>query len=138
LFQYRVDNNNYLGIVHSTSGIIFAGGTVNGQWESAYGSRGDMRGWAAGDWHHLAFTYSAAGNFMRFYVDGVLAADTNEQHYWPPPGTAPDIAIGGPLSGAAATYWLDEVQLTDRVWDRRNRHTRPALDQPARTKSGCR
>jgi hypothetical protein len=81
LFQYRVDSNNWIGVVQANSGILYAGGTVNGQWESAYGSRGDMRGWKAGEWHHLAFVYSTAGNFMRFYVDGVLAADTNEDHY---------------------------------------------------------
>ena len=33
----------------------------------------------------LAFTYSASQNFMRFYLDGILVADTNEGHYWPPP-----------------------------------------------------
>ena len=115
LFQYRVDGNNWLGVIQSDSGILYAGGTVNGQWESAYGSRGDMRGWKAGEWHHLAFTYSAAGNFMRFYVDGVLAADTNEQHYWAPPATGTDISIGGPTSGQAAHYWIDEVRLSGRV-----------------------
>jgi len=117
LFQYRVDNNNWIGVVQSTSGILYAGGTVNSQWESAYGSRGDMRGWQAGEWHHLAFTYSTAGNFMRFYVDGVLAADTNEHHYWAPPITGLTITIGGPSSGDAASYWLDEVRLSGRVAD---------------------
>ncbi len=117
LFQYRVDSNNWIGVVQSTSGILYAGGTVNGQWESAYGSRGDMRGWQAGEWHHLAFTYSTAGNFMRFYVDGILAADTNEHHYWAPPTTGLTITIGGPTSGEAAYYWLDETRLSGRVLD---------------------
>ena len=75
------------------------------------------RGWAAGEWHHLAFTYSTSGNFMRFYVDGVLVADTNEGHYWAPPTTGLTITIGGPISGDAAYYWLDEVRLSGRVAD---------------------
>jgi hypothetical protein len=118
LFQYRADSNNWIGIGQAqSSGIIYAGGTVNGQWESAYGSRGNMRGWKAGEWHHLAFTYSTAGNFMRFYVDGVLAADTNEHHYWTPPITGTEISIGGPSSGEAAYYWIDEARLSGRVAD---------------------
>jgi hypothetical protein len=117
LFQYRVDSNNWIGVVQSSSGILYAGGTVSGQWESAYGSRGNMRGWKAGEWHHLAFTYSTIGNFMRFYVDGVLAADTNEHHYWAPPSTGLTITIGGASSGAAAYYWIDEVRLSGRVAD---------------------
>jgi hypothetical protein len=115
LFQYRVDSNNWIGVSQSTSGILYAGGTVNSQWESAYGSRGSMRGWNAGEWHHLAFTYSTAGNFMRFYVDGVLTADTNEHHYWAPPSTGLTITIGGASSGTAASYLLDEVRLSGRV-----------------------
>ncbi len=113
LFQYRVDSGNWMSISQSSpGGILYAGGTVNGQWESAYGSRGDMRGWKAGEWHHLAFTYSVAGNFMRFYVDGVLAASTNEHHYWSPPATADSIAVGGPLTGQPAAYFVDEVRIT--------------------------
>jgi hypothetical protein len=118
LFQYRADSNNSISINQAqTSGILYAGGTVNGQWESAYGSRGDMRGWKAGEWHHLAFTYSTVGNFMRFYVDGVLGADTNEHHYWAPPITGTEISIGGPSSGEAAYYWIDEARISGRVAD---------------------
>ncbi len=115
LFQYRVDSNNWIGVNQASSGILYAGGTVNSQWESAYGSRGNMRGWQAGEWHHLAFTYSTVGNFMRFYVDGVLAADTNEDHYWAPPSTGLTITLGGASSGTAAYYWIDEVRLSGRT-----------------------
>ena len=57
LFHYRAPNSEYLQIAQSGSaGILCAGGSVSNQWESAYGSRGDMRSWPAGEWHHLAFT----------------------------------------------------------------------------------
>lgn len=118
LFHYRAKNGEYLQIAQSrTSGILYAGGTVSNQWESAYGSRGDIRGWRAGEWHHVAFTYSASANFMRFYIDGLLAAANNEGHYWPPAGDGAAFAIGGDLSssGNAAHYWIDECRFSGRV-----------------------
>ena len=118
LFLYRAPNGEYLQIAQSsTSGILYAGGTVSNQWESAYGGGGNMRAWRAGEWHHLAFTYSASSNFMRFYVDGALAAANNESHYWPPAGNGAVFAIGGDLStsGNAAYYWIDECRVSGRV-----------------------
>ena len=116
LFQYRAPNGEYLQIAQSrSSGILYAGGTVSNQWESAYGSKGNMRSWGSNGWHHLAFTYSAPQNFMRFYVDGSLAAANNEGHYWPPATNGTVFAIGGDLSGNAAAYWVDSVRLSGRV-----------------------
>ena len=118
LFYYSAPNGDYLQIAQSKSShILYVGGTVGGQWESAYGSHGDMSAWKAGEWHHLAFTYSAAESFMRFYVDGVLAAANNEGHYYPPASTGNVFAVGGNLSGSLASYWLDELRISRRVAD---------------------
>jgi hypothetical protein len=118
LFHYGAANGDYLQVAQSgSSGIIYVGGAVSNQWQSAYGSRGDMRAWRSNEWHHLAFTYSAAQNFMRFYVDGIQAAANNEGHYWPPAGTGAVFALGGDLSGNAAAYWVDAVRLSGRVAD---------------------
>ncbi len=112
LFQYRAPNGDDLRIAQSrTAGILYGGGTVRGQWESAYGSLASMRGWTAGEWHHLAFTWSAGGNFMRFYVDGVLTADTNEKHYWAPAATGDRFSLG------AADYAIDEVRISSAAMD---------------------
>lgn len=73
-----------------------------------------MREWRAGEWHHVVYTWSASQNRMRFYVDGVQTADTNEKHYWPPASTGDRFALGANLSGTAAHYLIDEV----RVWSR--------------------
>ena len=116
LFFYQAPDGDSLWIAQSEStGILYAGGEVDGEWQSAYGSLGNMRAWAAGEWHHLAFTYSAGGNFMRFYVDGVLAADTNEGHYWPPSAGGSDFYVGGNRWNEAAYYLLDEVRLSGRA-----------------------
>ena len=118
LFYYRSPNGDYLQIDQSGSGqVLYAGGTVAGQWESAYGARGNMSAWKAGDWHHLAFTYSAARNFMRFYVDGVLAAENNEGHYWPPGGGGNLFSVGGDLYSNTAYYLIDELRISGRVAD---------------------
>jgi hypothetical protein len=113
IFSYRAANGETMAINQARAGIVYAGGTVRGQWESAYGSRGSMNGWKAGEWHHLAFTYSTAGNWMRFYVDGILTADTNERHYWPPAATGDRFTIGG-SAGTPAAYWIDEVRTLNR------------------------
>ena len=96
LFQYQSPNGDFMQIDQSgSSQILYAGGNVNGQWESAYGSLGSMSGWKAGDWHHLAFTYSSALSIMSFYVDGVLTAANNEGHYFAPDAGGSSFAIGG-------------------------------------------
>ncbi len=117
LFFYKSGGNDYLLIGQSKdSQILYAGGTVRGEWESAYGGKAYMGSWKAGEWHHLAFTYSAAENRMRFYVDGVLTADTNEGHYWPPTADGAEFAIGGsPWWGNTAEYWIDSVRISGRA-----------------------
>jgi hypothetical protein len=116
LFHYRATNGDYLQICQSTSGILYAGGAVSNQWESAYGSRGGMFGWRTGEWHHLAFTYSSSLSVMSFYVDGLLAAQNNEGHYWPPQASGTTFSLGGDLYGnPAAAYYLDEVRCSGRV-----------------------
>ncbi|MBN1660078.1 MAG: carbohydrate binding domain-containing protein [Anaerolineae bacterium] len=113
LFFYQAPDGDSLTIAQAAdTGIVYAGGTVDGAWQSAYGARGDMRAWQAGEWHHLAFAYSASGNFMRFYVDGVLAADTNEGHYWPPSAAGTEFYVGGTRWNEGAHYFVDEVRLS--------------------------
>ena len=116
LFQYRSPNGDFIQIVQSSSSqILYAGGNVNGQWESAYGSLGSMSGWKAGDWHHLAFTYSAALNIMSFYVDGVLTAANNEGHYLAPDAGGISFAIGGDVWDNDADYLIDELRISGRM-----------------------
>ncbi len=108
LFQYRAQNGENMSISQSSdTGILYAGGTVRGQWESAYGGAGRTRLWQAGEWHHIVFTWSASASRMQFYVDGVLAADSNEHHYWPPAATADRFTLG------SEAWRIAEV----RIWD---------------------
>jgi hypothetical protein len=118
LFQYSSPNGDFMQIDQSGSGqILYAGGDVNGQWESAYGSAGTMSGWKAGDWHHLAFTFSSTLNIMSFYVDGVLTAANNEGHYYAPNAGGGSFAIGGDVWGNDAYYFIDELRISGRMAD---------------------
>ena len=108
LFRYRAANGDELTIQQSSNGgVLYGGGNVRGQWQSAYGSAASMSGWAAGEWHHLLFSWSATGNFMRFYIDGIQTADTNERHYWPPEASSTTFSLG------TEEYQIDEFMIHD-------------------------
>ncbi len=112
LFLYRAPNGDDLRVTQSrTAGVLYGGGTVQKQWQSAYGGLATTRAWRAGEWHHVLFTWSAGGNFMRFYVDGALTADTNEKRYWAPEASADRFTLG------ADEYLLDEVRIFNRPMD---------------------
>lgn len=134
LFFYPSGTDYMLIGQSKDSRILYAGGRVNGQWQSAYGTRAYMGNWKAGEWHHLAFTYSSSGNFMRFYVDGVLTADTNERRYQPPAANGGEFSIGGsPWWGNAADYWIDAVRISGRAASGEEiaaRAKRPAAPRP--------
>jgi uncharacterized protein (TIGR03437 family) len=132
LFHYRAPNGDRMVIAQSrTNGILYAGGTTAGQWQSAYGGQASMRGWKAGEWHHLAYTYSAAGNMMRFYVDGVLTADTNEKRYVPPSPAGDRFSLGGDLSAVPAHFLIDEIRISSRPMDGDEVHANARrFDQP--------
>ncbi|GAG12420.1 unnamed protein product, partial [marine sediment metagenome] len=116
LFYYHAPNGDYTMIAQSgNSGVIYAGGTVNGQWQSAYSNRATTRTWLAGQWHHIVYTFSVSNNFMRFYLDGVLMAESNEGHYWMPSLAANDFYIGARHWADAAHYLIDEVRILGRV-----------------------
>lgn len=116
LLDYRAPNGDSISIAQAgDTGILYAGGMTNGQWQSAYGALASTRYWRAGQWHHLAYTFSASGNFMRFYLDGMLFADSNEGHYWPPSGSGPSLFVGGDAEGAVAHYFIDEVRISGLI-----------------------
>jgi len=116
LFHYRAPGGDTAAIAQAgDSGIMYAGGNVDGRWQSAYGSRASTRAWHVGEWHHLSYTFSTTGGFMRFYVDGVLTADSNERRYRLPSDAGDSVFVGGNAWGAAAHYLVDEVRIAGTV-----------------------
>ena len=113
LFEYTAANGDWFAIVQASgpNGTLYAGGSIGGNWQSAWGAGADMRDWAAGEWHHLAFTWSASANRMKMFVDGALTADTNEGRYplRPPPARP---FHRRPGAGEASYYLIDEVRIS--------------------------
>jgi|GEM_PF-712064 len=117
LFEYTAPNGDWSGIVQNGSaGLIYAGGSAGGLWQSAWGG-GGIESWDSGEWHHLAFTWSASANRMQFYVDGALVADTNEGRYTPPSSAGTVFSLGGDADGNVAAYVIDEVRISARALD---------------------
>ncbi|MBI3681526.1 MAG: carbohydrate binding domain-containing protein [Acidobacteria bacterium] len=108
LFGYTAANGDTFNILESGTGnILNAAGVVAGQYQSAYNwQTASMLGWKAGEWHHAAATFSVTGNFLRFYLDGVLAGDTNEKRYVAPTATGATFQLGDP------SYLIDEVRIS--------------------------
>jgi uncharacterized protein (TIGR03437 family) len=110
MFKYQASNGDFFTIAEDSAHqgrIVYTGAQVNGQWESAYTSAGDMTAWKAGEWHHLAATFSANANHIRFYLDGVKIADNNEGHF-----SAPSAAGGSILLGSTA-FTVDELRISN-------------------------
>ena len=110
VFTFNASNGDFFTIAEDSAHqgrIVYTGAQVNGQWESAYGGAGDMTAWKAGEWHHLAATFSASANHIRFYVDGVKVADNNEGHFFSPS------AAGGSITIGSAVFTLDELRISN-------------------------
>ena len=109
IFTYRASNGDFFTIAEDSAHqgrIVYTGAQVNGQWESAYTSGGDMTVWKAGEWHHIAATFSASANHIRFYLDGVKIADNNEGHYYAPS------AAGGSIQLGSTVFTVDELRIS--------------------------
>lgn len=116
LFSYQAPNGDFLQIMQDgAQGVVYAGGMTNGQWQSAWSNSVASRTWAAGEWHHIAFSWSQSASRMKFYLDGTLAADTNEGRYLAPSAAGDRFAIGGTLNALAAGYLVDELRITGRA-----------------------
>jgi uncharacterized protein (TIGR03437 family) len=110
IFKYQASNGDYFTIAEDSAHqgrIVYTGAQVNGQWESAYNSGGDITAWKAGEWHHIAATFSASANHIRFYLDGVKIADNNEGHYYAP------TAAGGSILLGSTVFTIDELRISN-------------------------
>jgi uncharacterized protein (TIGR03437 family) len=110
IFRYSAANGDFFTIAEDSAHqgrIVYTGAQVNGQWESAYSSPGDMTAWKAGEWHHVAATFSASANHIRFYLDGVKIADNNEGHYYAPSNAGGSILLG------STVFTIDELRISN-------------------------
>lgn len=109
--SYKASNGDELVIWQVENGIICVAQWINGVYMSAYSGLGNMHGWKAKSWHHIAYTYSEKQNFMRLYLDGKPVADTNEGMYKVPRVAATTFTLGN------LHYAMDTVRFTREVYD---------------------
>jgi len=116
LFQYYWGANGnqlVLAVGNSNSGPYFFGGAA-GIYAGAGAAAGisGISGWKAGEWHHLAFTYSVSQSRVRLYVDGTLAQEADGAINFPS-NLPTDFTIGGDSAGHASNFAVDEVRITN-------------------------
>lgn len=73
---------------------------------TGYATATYINGWKAGQWHHLAFSYSSSQGRLRFYVDGTLSQE-NDSAINLPAGGPSTFTIGG------AYFNVDEVRISN-------------------------
>ncbi len=112
-FFYAAPNGDTLRVGQASTGVVCAQAIIGGVYLSAYSDAGSMKEWKAGSWHHVVFVYSDVSNFMRMFVDGKPAGDTNEKHYRPPVAASEQsrFALGNPA------YAIDSVRFTAELFD---------------------
>jgi uncharacterized protein (TIGR03437 family) len=113
IFQYTVANGDGFVISESNSPLgFYAGATVGGRFygTGTGGTPFTTATWAAGEWHHLAVTYSPSQSRVRIYIDGVLEGEQDSAMVMP-------AANGSSFSlleanGRTAAYSIDEVRFS--------------------------
>ncbi len=125
LFAYTASNGDSLHIRQVWTGVVCAQAMVGGEYLSAYSDAASMRDWEAGSWHHVAFNFSEKANFMRIYVDGKTAGDTNEGSYRAP-SAATVFTLGNPNYAIAAIRIRNEVLSPSRIATEASRGHAPA------------
>ena len=89
---------------------------VSGTWFSAWSSAASTRFWNAGEWHHVAGTWSDTDGSIRFFLDGQLMADTSDGPYVVPAGDGHPGHHRPPTSGELLrpTGWTRSASSTGR------------------------
>jgi hypothetical protein len=112
LYDFGGDQGNLalaIATDNGTSQPYFYVGAANNY--AGYAAVSGISAWKAGQWHHLAFTYSSSHGRLRIYVDGVLAAETDARIQFPlGPKT---FSIGGDGGGNASNFAVDEVRISN-------------------------
>jgi hypothetical protein len=75
---------------------------------AGYAAVSGISNWKAGQWHHLAFTYSSSHSRLRLYVDGTLAAETDAKIQFLP--GAKTFSVGTDGWGNASGFSIDDVR----------------------------
>jgi uncharacterized protein (TIGR03437 family) len=110
LFQYYwAANASQLVLALNDSGGLFASA---GPGAGVSSGPSTIFPWKAGDWHHLALTYSTTAGRVRLYLDGVLVIE-NDTAIQLSSGGASNFTIGGDSFGNASHFLIDELRISN-------------------------
>lgn len=108
LLRYVAPNGDELVVSESSSGLFYAGMIVGGNYQGAGG--GSISGWNAWQWHHIAYTYSAANARYRLYIDGTLINEGDFASFQTPAAGGSFTVDGDPFGNNSA-FMLDELRI---------------------------
>ena len=108
LFSYVIDNEHQLYVEVNADRIIITSRNEG----SYYGTWPDPPGWQAGEWHHLAATWSASANRLAVYYDCMLGA---EGDFPALTGSASSFNLGGAGDWGVMDAAFDDVRLSRRA-----------------------
>jgi len=98
IFAHTADNNSF-----------YAGTYIDKKFAGVGG--GNMTGWKAGDWHHIAFTYLANGA-KRLFLDGAQITEFTGPMPLPQSGTSTFFVDSDPYGNSSA-FLVDELRIFD-------------------------
>ena len=110
LFSYEIDDEHQL-YIEVNDGRISITSRNEGSYYGAWPAQPD---WRAGEWHHLAATWSASANQLALYYDCVLAA-TDYNHFLALAGTASKFNLGSGNNWGVIDATLDDVRVSRRA-----------------------
>jgi uncharacterized protein (TIGR03437 family) len=107
LFQYYWGNNGeVMSLGLGSNGSVIAGAGVG----VGYGGSSVLV-WKAGEWHHLAFTYSSSKNRLRLFVDGAQIGESDNPIHFPTAGP-PNFTVASDSFGHASNFSVDELRIS--------------------------
>ncbi len=109
LFSYAIDRDNQLYIEVGDGCVTLS---QRNQGRMVSGTCLQASGWRAGEWHHLAVTWSASANHEAVYYDCSLSSTGAFSAL---NGIADTFQLGGDAAGQAIDATLDDVRLSRRT-----------------------
>ena len=110
LLHYEAPNGDQFQFALSTSGTLYGGTVVGGKYAGGTGAA--ISSWKAGEWHHIAYTYSTSNGRQRLYLDGSLLSESDAA--MPMPATnGSTFAIDSDSYGDASAFVMDELRISN-------------------------
>jgi len=109
LFSYAIDPDNQLYLEVGEGCVTLS---QRNQGRLFPGTCLQAAGWRAGEWHHLAVTWSASANHLAVYYDCTLSSTGGFNAL---NGTAATFQLGSDVAGRSIEATLDDVRLSRRA-----------------------